>query len=146
MEEQRKPLVFIVEDDEMYSMVLDYKLSNDSIFRFVCFTNGEECVKNLHMRPMMVILDYDLPGMNGIQTTAEIQRFDPHLPVIVITAKPNKETAMRFIKMGVLDYLNKEKDTSGKIMSLLNSFLVKKTRVLRETANTLNKQILDGLM
>ena len=42
--------------------------------------------------------------------------------------------------------MKKEKDTSGKIMSLLNSFLVKKTRVLRETANTLNKQILDGLM
>ncbi len=35
--------IFIVEDDEIFSMMLDYILSKDSVYQFVSFKSGEEC-------------------------------------------------------------------------------------------------------
>ncbi|HSY75263.1 MAG TPA: response regulator, partial [Bacteroidia bacterium] len=77
--------VFIVEDNDMHSLMMDYLLSKDSMAHIKKFRSGEECIENLGLKPDVVILDYGLPGINGMQTFMEIKKHDPQIPVIVVT-------------------------------------------------------------
>jgi DNA-binding NtrC family response regulator len=105
-------LIFIVEDNEMYSFMLDYMLSNEHRLRCMRFSKGEECIDNLALDPDMIILDYVLPGINGLETLKKIKMVKPAVPVIVLTGHYDDESAKEFLKEGVYDYLLKEENNS----------------------------------
>ncbi|MGO9566878.1 MAG: sigma-54-dependent transcriptional regulator [Desulfomonilaceae bacterium] len=57
--------------------------------------------------PDLVIIDVRLPGMDGVQTFQVIHEIEPKLPVIVMTAYGNTDTAIEATKLGVFDYVLK---------------------------------------
>jgi hypothetical protein len=57
--------VFVVEDDEFYSEVLEYHLSLNPDITVRKFTNAQDFLKNLDKNPSLVTLDYSLPDMEG---------------------------------------------------------------------------------
>ncbi|MEL6654380.1 MAG: hybrid sensor histidine kinase/response regulator [Bacteroidota bacterium] len=59
----------------------------------------------------LVILDYWLPDMNGLEVLERIQQLDPNLPVVIVTASSEAKVAVEAIKRGALDYL--AKDSAG---------------------------------
>ena len=58
-------LIFIVEDDKWYGEMLEYHLKLNPEYEIVRFTNGKDCLANLHRKPFVVTLDYTLPDMTG---------------------------------------------------------------------------------
>jgi len=60
--------------------------------------------------PNLVLLDYQMPGMNGIEVLAEIKKKQPALPVIMITAYGTIERAVEAIKAGADDFVTKPFD------------------------------------
>lgn len=115
--------IFIVEDNEVYSMMLDYLLSKNSVFRFFCFPTGEECLRNLHLHPYMVILDYGLPGLNGYETMLAIKKKDPGVHVVVLTTNEDYELAAKFFKAGADDYILKEGAGEAQIMEKIETYI-----------------------
>ncbi len=125
MEHVQHKLIFIVEDNEMYSMMLDYMLSKESACRFVSFKTGEECIANLSMNPNLVILDYGLPGMNGLETFKEIKKYNPDIAVVILTENHDVHIAQEFVHAGgVYEYLLKEKDSVRQISSIIDTLLI----------------------
>ncbi|MHB8900874.1 MAG: sigma-54-dependent transcriptional regulator [Thermoguttaceae bacterium] len=61
----------------------------------------------------LILLDYKMPGLNGLQTLAEIKRAQLKTPVIVMTAYGTTETAIEAMKLGAYDYLLKPFDSEG---------------------------------
>lgn len=118
-------LVFIVEDNEMYSTMLDYTLSNDSIVKFMCFKTGEECLENLKLNPMMIILDYWLPGLNGLETFKKIRKNNSTVPVVILTQDHNVDIATALLNNGVNDYFNKGENAVEEIKQIINNQLGK---------------------
>ncbi|HOI94341.1 MAG TPA: sigma-54 dependent transcriptional regulator [Syntrophobacter fumaroxidans] len=55
----------------------------------------------------LLIMDVCLPGMSGLETFQAIRRFEPRLPVIIMTAFGTTETAIEATKMGAFDYVLK---------------------------------------
>jgi DNA-binding response OmpR family regulator len=121
MEHIQNRLVFIVEDNEMYSMMLEYKLSNDSIIKCMCFKTGEECLQNLELDPMLIILDYWLPGINGKETFDRIKKQAPDIPVVMLTRNKDKDVEKMLLKSGVHDYINKEEDSIKQVKHIINT-------------------------
>jgi DNA-binding NtrC family response regulator len=115
--------VFIVEDNDMHSLMMDYLLSKDTTAHIKKFSSGEECIKHLDMNPDVVILDYGLPGINGMQTLKAIQEHDPGIPVIVITGNMDKQIAQKFLNAGVYDYIQKEEDAFEQVSKVTDSIL-----------------------
>lgn len=69
---------------------------------------GEEGLGELKKNVIdLVLLDVRLPGMNGLEVLAEIRKQDTELPVIMLTAFGDTQTAVAAIKLGALDYLMK---------------------------------------
>ena len=57
--------------------------------------------------PDLVIIDVRLPGMDGLQTFQKMHEIEPKLPVIVMTAYGNTDTAIEATKLGAFDYVLK---------------------------------------
>jgi DNA-binding response OmpR family regulator len=123
MEVNQNKLVFIVEDNDLYSMMLDYNLSNDSIARCLCFRTGEECISALGMNPMLIVLDYILPGMNGKETLKKIKQLKPEIPVVMLSVKKDQSLIRELFREGAYDYLVKEKSSVKKLKKIINSFV-----------------------
>jgi len=84
----RPPKVFVVDDEEfireLYRDVFEAKGMTVS-----AATNGEEAVRilgTIKNRPDVIIMDHRMPGKDGIQTTEEIVRIDPSIPIIFSSA------------------------------------------------------------
>lgn len=68
-----------------------------------------------------VLLDYSLPGMNGIAVLKALRSVFPYLPVIVFTGQGNEEVAVQAIKEGAFDYLNKSACNSERLYHTIQS-------------------------
>jgi len=128
METAKNKLVFIVEDNDLYSMMLDYNISNESIAQCMCFRTGEEAVQALNMDPMLIVLDYILPGMNGKETLRRIKAIKPNIPVVMLSVKKDRNLIRELFREGAYDYLVKEKSSVKKLKRIINSFVNDITR------------------
>lgn len=61
----------------------------------------------------LILLDYKMPGLNGLETLVEIKNAQIKTPVIVMTAYGTTETAIEAMKLGAYDYLLKPFDIEG---------------------------------
>jgi len=59
------------------------------------------------VRPDAVLLDFNLPGINGLEALARIQAFDPSIRVLMLTGHGNVEMAVDAMKAGAFDFLTK---------------------------------------
>src|ERR1041385_6470784 len=55
----------------------------------------------------IVLLDINIPGRNGLELLSEIKRLRPRTPVLIVSAYPEEEFAIRSLKLGASGYLNK---------------------------------------
>jgi|GEM_PF-624334 len=115
MKDERLKRVFIIEDNEMHSMMLDYLLSKDESFNITRFKSGEECIQKLNLKPDLIILDYSLPGMDGLETFKQIKKIDPDIPVVVVTENKSNSLATQFLARGAYDYILKEPNAFNRV-------------------------------
>ena len=113
--------VFIVEDNEMHSMMIDYLLSKENTFQIHRFSSGEACLKKLNMNPDIIILDYGLPGINGMETFLQIKKYDSGIPVIVVTENRNMQLAQEFLNAGAYEYILKENNAFMRLNTVIDS-------------------------
>lgn len=71
--------------------------------------NGLDAVEGVRSKnPDVVILDIDMPGLNGLQAAAEALSLKPELPVILLTMHKVKDAFMKALETGVMGYVLKE--------------------------------------
>jgi len=77
-------------------------------------TDGLSGLDRVKSEPFdLILLDYKMPGLNGLETLVEIKHAQIKTPVIVMTAYGTTETAIEAMKLGAYDYLLKPFDTEG---------------------------------
>ncbi len=117
--------ILIAEDDDMgykyYEIILDHQ--NITLMRTI---NGMDTVKAVQEDPgiSLVLMDVKMPGMNGMEATAAIRKFNKDIPIIAQTAHAMSGDRERLIKAGCNDYLSKPINRS-KLMQLVNKYIGK---------------------
>lgn len=99
----------IVEDDRSLTELLAYNL-DDAGFRTEVVSNGEEVVPTISEEPPdLVILDWMLPNLSGIEICRQIRRNEDTkgMPVIMLTAKGEEADRIRGLDTGADDYVVK---------------------------------------
>ena len=70
--------------------------------------NGEEALKEVNDGYFdLLLLDYKMPGMDGMKVLEEVKRINPEIDVIMMTAYGTIDTAVRAMKAGAADYITK---------------------------------------
>lgn len=133
--------IFVVEDDPWYGSALEYHLSLNPDFVIHLFTTGTDCLKNLHLQPDLVTVDFSLPDLSGDQLYKKIAETHPAMPVIIISAQENVGIAVELLKLGVNDYLVKDDNTKDVLWNTINK--VRNTQHLQEEVKSLRKELSD---
>ena len=101
------PLALLVDDEIGILETLSGVLS-DHGYETVLTTSGEEAVEiYLARRPDVVFLDVWLPDRDGLETLALLREHDPQAAVVMLSGHGTTATAVRAMRMGAFDYLEK---------------------------------------
>jgi len=104
-----QPLILIVEDEVALVTLLRYNLEREG-FRVLEAGNGEEALLLIkEQRPDLVLLDWMLPILSGIEICRQIRRSPEHrlTPVIMLTARGEEGDKLRGLEVGADDYVTK---------------------------------------
>ena len=92
--------ILIVDDEPLNLDLLDQELAEMGHVTERAIDGSEALAKLDTVNPDLVLLDYQMPGMNGIGVLREIRRRDKNLPVVIITAYGTIERAVEAVKAG----------------------------------------------
>jgi two-component system response regulator CpxR len=111
--------VLLVDDEQQFVEVLTERLEARG-FSVQTALSGDQGLAKLQEREAdVVILDVQMPGMDGVETLREIKRIKPLVEVIMLTGHATIESGIQGLKLGAYDYLMKPteiEDLVGKIL------------------------------
>jgi DNA-binding NtrC family response regulator len=102
--------ILIVDDEPLNLDLLDQELAEMGHITERANDGSEALAKLDTANPDLVLLDYQMPGMNGIEVLKEIRKRDENLPVVIITAYGTIERAVEAVKAGADDFVTKPFD------------------------------------
>ena len=109
-----KTRALIVEDEESISTLLDYNLSREDFETRIAIDGEDALLKTQEFRPDIVILDWMLPKVSGIEVCRRLRQNPEtrNLPIIMLTARSEETDRIRGLETGADDYLTKPFSTA----------------------------------
>jgi YesN/AraC family two-component response regulator len=147
-DEGEKGQVLIVEDDPEIANFMKGLLAESHAITIVC--DGKSALENVESQDV-VVLDYRLPDMSGLEVLRKIKRMRPDIPVIFITAYGDEDVAVKAFRYGVRDYLKKPFHYSEFLHSLNSCLSLARIdkrqprRVLLDDVDTITSGIVDAI-
>jgi DNA-binding NtrC family response regulator len=125
------PKVLLVDDEERFRLTLA-KLLTVRGLKVTTLGSGREALDALQQDPYdIIVLDVRMPGMDGIETLAEIKKISPMTEVIILTGHASVDAAVDIMKLGGYDYLLKPcsvEDLTDKIDAAFERKLAREKR------------------
>jgi len=110
MRNMAKAKVFIVDDDPTFIKILERELLENKLTPFEKYLTGEDCLNNLNHKPKLVLLDFSLVGLNGLDVLRQIKEKSPKTEVIMLTAVEDTDVKEKCLAAGATNYINKNPD------------------------------------
>lgn len=107
----KKYLIYSVEDDAIYRRLIGYKISMNVDYEIHLFENAKSLITALSVKPDVLILDYNLPDMGGMELFEKVSELSPASQVIIVSAQDDIEIALSLMKKGAFDYIVKNEQT-----------------------------------
>lgn len=104
-----KPLILVVEDDEITSSLIRFKLSNSG-YDVVVVGDGTQALEFLKTRtPDLILLDMMMPMMSGKEFLLEFKKLPlgVKIPIIILTAKTLEKDVLEGLALGADDFMKK---------------------------------------
>ncbi|MFI5303931.1 MAG: sigma-54-dependent transcriptional regulator [Nitrospiria bacterium] len=99
--------ILIVDDEEGILKTLSGILSDEG-YRVTTKANGRDAIQSILANPpQLVLLDIWMPDIDGIETLQKIRDFSPNLTVVMMSGHGSIESAVKAIKLGAYDYIEK---------------------------------------
>ena len=126
MEVQEKRFVFLIDDEPIQNEMLKDFLADRFLSHIKTFDNGEEAMKEMHLGPEIIILDYhlnahDKSAKNGVEVLKMIKDNYPKVEVIMLSGQDKIEVAVESMKYGAYDYVLKGETAFSRIENIMNN-------------------------
>lgn len=115
-------LILVVDDgQENRDFIIEYVLTPHD-YRHLAARDGREALELiLRQPPDLVLLDYQMPRMNGAELLEELQRRGINIPVVLMTFYGSEEVAVEVYRLGVRDYVKKPFSVDEMLMAIARS-------------------------
>lgn len=118
--------LFLVDDDALFLKNLQIEFLQHADFIIETFATGELCIKNLKHTPDVIILDYQLDGidataMNGIETLDKIKAINPDIPVVMLSSQDKIDVAINCMHHRAFDYVVKSETAFIRLQKIITT-------------------------
>ncbi len=105
--------VLIADDDPISRAMISVPLSTAVGVEVFEAANGQEARTLFDKHPIdVVVIDWQMPGMTGLDFTRSIRLTGSRVPILMVSAQSNRQHVMKAIKAGISDYLLKPFDSN----------------------------------
>ena len=137
--------ILITEDHTLVRQTWNFILNADPRFSVIAdCASGEEAVELAgQLRPDVVIMDINLPGINGIEATRLIRKFSPGSKILGVSLHTQPAYARKMMQQGAMGYITKNssgEEMSNAIIEIHNN----RKYICEEIKNILSEQMLNG--
>ena len=102
------PIKILVVDDDTDTRSLIEVFCKDEPYDLIFATNGKEAIETIRKgNTNIVVTDIRMPEVGGEAVLTEVRRYNPQIPVILMTSYGSIEDAVHFLKAGAYDYIAK---------------------------------------
>jgi len=102
-----KNKILVVDDEQLIRWSLEQNLKKQG-YEVVTAASGEDALRMVkEEEPNLMLLDIQLPGMNGMEVLEKVKEINEEIIVIMVTALGILETAVKAMRLGAFDYINK---------------------------------------
>ena len=114
----RNTRILVVDDEHLIRWSLEQSLKKQG-YEVVTAASGEDALKLVQEdAPELMLLDIQLPGMDGLEVLERVKEVDSEIIVVMVTALGVLETAVKAMRLGAHDYINKPFRTEELLMTL----------------------------
>lgn len=124
MKNETQIKLFLVDDDALFLKSLEIEFLQHADFSIKTFPTGEQCLAHLAENPDIIILDYQLDGIdrtaiNGIETLDKIKAHNPDLPVVMLSSQDKIEVAVDCMHHHAFDYVVKSETAFVRLQKII---------------------------
>ena len=124
--------IWVVDDDESIRWVLERGLSENGI-EVETFDSANKVIKKLETEnPSLILTDIKMPGKSGIDLLDEVKELRPEIPIIIMTAHSDLESAVESYEHGAWEYLPKPFDIEEAV-SMVQRAIAKDSTEIEDT-------------
>jgi CheY-like chemotaxis protein len=99
--------ILLVDDDKDFLFLLSKNIESWG-YEAIIVSSGKEALYAVgKVKVGVIILDYLMPGMDGVETLRELRKTDENVPVIMVTSSPDKSSIEGTEKLGIFAYIPK---------------------------------------
>lgn len=132
--------VLLIDDEAEFVEVLAERLRTRGLEVEIAYSGMDGVKKSQMTKFDAVVLDLEMPGMNGIATLKMLLAGTPDLQVMILTGQATIKTAVEATRLGAVDILEKPLD----ITTLLEKIHEARARHVSRAAERIRKQMLDS--
>ncbi len=138
--------VLVVEDSrEVREFVVQYVLKPQGYEVDIATDGAEGLLKALTHPPDLILLDFELPKLNGLELLRELRKSEYKTPVIMMTSFGSEEVAVEGFRLGVRDYIIKPFTSTEMLAAIEDAFLVTRLQqdkeLLTQEVMQINRQL-----
>jgi len=120
MQNTKNPLIFVVEDNQMYNKLVVSYLKTNKLTNVESYLSGEDALNNMSKNPDIIIQDYLLEGMTGIEVLIKAKKTNPNVEFIFLSGQDSIDIAINSMKYGAYDYIVKDQMALQKMVNKIN--------------------------
>jgi DNA-binding NarL/FixJ family response regulator len=122
------PQILLADDNQVILQLLRRLIESHAGWQ-VCgeaATGQEALAKAIELKPDLLVLDFAMPGLNGLQVAEQISRACPNLPIILHTIHDFPEMIAEAKRVGIREVVSKG-DTAARLLDTMESMLPEKS-------------------
>lgn len=123
MQKTKNPRIFIIEDSVVYKDLIVNFLKANKFSDITLYKSGDECLKDIHLKPDIIILDYVSTGMNGLELMLKVQKEHPEVDFIFLSGQNDVEVAVQIMKLGAADYIVKNDKAPKRLVKSIDNLI-----------------------
>lgn len=120
----KQKLIFIVDDDPFILKLVRTRLEGKN-YAVTTFLYGEECLKEMHLSPDLIILDFLFHHderknvMDGKGILEKIRETSKDIPVIMLSGQDDGDVVLELVRMGIKDYVIKDQSFIDNLFAVI---------------------------
>jgi len=123
---------FIVDDDFIYNSLIKNYLETKNFKNLKSFYDGPSCLEYLSHLPDIVILDFEMGDVSGLDVLKKIREFDSNTNVIFLSGQKDVDVAVDSFKCGSIDYIVKDDDALINLSKVIEEVFRLKQRIKKK--------------